>query len=45
MHQKLSESFIEKYIDKINWNVITACQKLSKEFIKKYNNKINEIKY
>ena len=40
-HQKLSEEFIEKYIDKVNWDCISINQKLSEEFIEKYIDKVN----
>jgi hypothetical protein len=30
--QILSETFIEKYQDKVHWGYILMCQKLSKEF-------------
>ena len=41
--QKLSEKFIEKYQDKINWNLISKNQnvKLSESLIEKYQDKIN----
>jgi hypothetical protein len=40
-YQKLSESFIEKYSDKLNWDYISKHQTLSEEFIEKYNDKVN----
>ena len=40
-NQKLSEEFIEKYIDKVNWDCISINQKLSEEFIEKYIDKVN----
>jgi hypothetical protein len=40
-NQKLSESFIEKYPNKIAWREISQYQKLSENFIRKYINKIN----
>ena len=41
MYQKLSEDFIEKYIDKVNWYWISQYQTLSEEFIGKHKDKIN----
>ena len=40
-NQKLSESFIEKYSDKVYWYNISIYQKLSEEFIDKHINKVN----
>ena len=40
MFQKLSESFIEKHIDKVNWGYISGHQKLSEEFIEKHKDKV-----
>src|SRR5574343_580588 len=40
-HQKLSEEFIEKYIDKVNWDCISINQTLSEEFIGKHKDKVN----
>ena len=40
-NQKLSEEFIEKYIDKVNWDCISINQKLSEEFIEKHYDKVN----
>jgi hypothetical protein len=37
-HSILSESFIERYIDKINWHNISTYQLLSENFIIKYKN-------
>jgi hypothetical protein len=37
----LSESFIEKYQDKLNWDDISQYQQLSESFIEKYKNKVN----
>ena len=39
-HQKLSEEFIEKYIDKVEWHFISINQKLSESFIEKHINKV-----
>ena len=36
MYQKLSEEFIEKHADEVNWNNISKYQKLSEEFIERY---------
>ena len=41
VYQKLSEEFIEKYIDKVDWYYISKYQKLSEEFIEKYIDKVN----
>ena len=38
-NQKLSESFIEKHIDKVDWNNISTYQILSKEFRQKHCDK------
>jgi len=38
---KLSEQFIEKYKDKVDWNRISECQELSEKFIEKYKDKVN----
>ena len=35
MYQKLSEEFIKKFQDKVDWNNISARQELSEEFIRK----------
>jgi len=40
-YQKLSEKFIEKFQDKINWMWISIKQKLSEEFIEKYKDKVD----
>jgi len=37
----LSEKFIEKYSDKVNWVLISKYQKLSEKFIEKYKDKVN----
>ena len=39
--QKLPESFIEKFKDKINWEYISQYQKLSENFIEKFKDKVN----
>ena len=39
-YQKLSESFIEKYSDKVNWRNISKYQNLSESFIEKYTDEI-----
>src|SRR5574343_646664 len=41
MYQKLSESFIDKYSDKLDWDYISEYQKLSEEFIEKHKDKVN----
>ena len=38
---KLSEEFIEKYQDKVNWNNISQFQSLSEEFMEKRFDKLN----
>jgi len=40
---QISESFIEKYQDKIYWDLISEYQKLSESFIKKFKDKVNWI--
>lgn len=37
----LSEEFIEKYHDKLNWSLIFYNKNLSREFIKKYKRKVS----
>lgn len=39
--KKLSESFIEEFKDKVNWNYIGFYQKLSEEFIKRNIDKLD----
>jgi hypothetical protein len=39
-NQKLSEEFIEKYQDKLNWSSVSLFQDLSWDFLKKFNKKI-----
>jgi hypothetical protein len=39
--QNLSEEFIEKYSDKVDWYYISSRQNLSEEFIRKHINKIH----
>ena len=41
MYQKLSEEFIEKHIDKVNWCCISINQTLSEEFIEKHIDKVD----
>jgi hypothetical protein len=38
-HQKLSESFIREYQDKVNWFSISRYQKFSKSFIREFKHK------
>ena len=38
----LSEFFIEKYKDRVNWNYIFYYQTLSESFIDKYKNKVSK---
>ena len=40
-YQKLSESFIKKYKDKVYWNYISIYQTLSEKFIEKYIDKVD----
>jgi hypothetical protein len=40
INQKLSEEFIEKYQDKINWASVSLFQELSWEFLQKFSKKI-----
>lgn len=37
-HQVLSEGFIDRYNDKMDWEIISICQVLSMPFIAKYQN-------
>ena len=39
--QKLSESFIREFQDKVDWLNISASQKLSEDFIREFKNEIN----
>jgi hypothetical protein len=39
-YQKLSESFIEEFKDKVDWLYISRCQILSEPFIEKYKEKL-----
>ena len=40
MHQKLSEEFIRKFKNKVDWGCISAYQKLSEDFIRKFQDKV-----
>ncbi len=45
-YQKLSEEFMKKFNDridwnKINWHRISRCQIISEEFMRKFNDKID----
>jgi hypothetical protein len=40
-YQNLTEDFIEKHSDEIDWDSIGKYQTLSEEFIEKYQNKLN----
>ena len=40
-YKGLSETFIKKYIDKVDWYFISMYQKLSEDFIDKHTNKVN----
>jgi hypothetical protein len=39
--QKLTESFIEKYSDKLNWDSLVRYQSLSDGFMRKHSDKLN----
>jgi hypothetical protein len=39
-NQKLSEEFIEKYIDHVDWYFTSYCQKLTLEFVYKHKERI-----
>ena len=39
--QKLSESFIREFQDKVNWGGISECQKLSEDFIREFQDKVS----
>lgn len=41
MFQDLSEQFIEKHKNLVNWTAISKYQKLSESFIEKYNDDVN----
>jgi len=41
IHRKLSESFIEKYKNKVSWIAVSAYQKLSEKFIEKHEDKVD----
>ena len=41
INQALSEPFIEKYKDKVDWTYISMYQKLSESFIEKYKDKVD----
>ena len=43
-YQKLSENFIEKYQDEVNWGCVSKYQKLSENFIKKFLTRVNMVK-
>ena len=40
-HQKLSESFIREFQDKIDWEWISIYQNLSEDFIREFQHKVN----
>jgi hypothetical protein len=40
IYQKLSESFIEKCDDYVNWFYVSSCQELSRDFLIENLNKI-----
>ena len=37
----LTEDFIRKFQDDVNWDCISSCQKLSEDFIREFKNKVN----
>ncbi len=39
--QKLSEAFIDKYADRVDWYAISVYQKLSEAFIEKHTDRVN----
>lgn len=41
VYQVLTESFIDKYKDKVKWDIISVMQVLSEEFIEKHNDRVN----
>ena len=41
MFQALSETFIEKYKGKLNWNNVSMYQKMSEEFIERHKNDVD----
>ena len=41
--QKLSEDFIEKHLDVVNWNSIFRNQRLSEKFVIKYLDKVKDV--
>ena len=40
--KKLTETFIEKHKDKVNWYHISICQKLTETIIEKHKDKVNK---
>jgi hypothetical protein len=40
LYQKLSETFIAKFADKVDWNNISSNQILSEKFIEKYTDQV-----
>ena len=40
-YKGLSETFIEKYIDRVDWYFISICQNLSEDFIDKHTDKVD----
>ena len=37
----LTEDFIRKFQNDVNWDCISSCQKLSEDFIREFKNKVN----
>jgi hypothetical protein len=44
-HQKLSESFIEKHSEDLNWSMISIHQEISPEFAEKFLKRLNLLPY
>ncbi len=38
---KLSENFIRKFQDRLDWDLISEWQKLSEDFIREFQNDVN----
>ena len=39
--EQLSEDFIRKFQDKVDWSLISACQTLSESFIREFQDKVD----
>ena len=42
-YQNLSENFIRRFEDEVNWNKISKYQKLSEDFIREFKDEVNWI--